>query len=295
MRRKTTPPQRTGHLVLVGGGEDKRGELRVLRRAVEVSRATTVTVIPTASDYPRERAEEYQRAFSALGVAEILVADVRTRGDADSAEVAELVRRARLVFFTGGDQVRLVETLAETRVLNEIWTAFRHGTCLAGTSAGAAAAGEVTIYHGDGAGHAKGTVQHSPGFGFIDGLVVDTHFDTRYRLARLAQFLCSGGGLRGVGLAEDTALVVQPGGLAEVVGSGVVSVVDAAEVETTNFDTATDDGLLTVTGLGLGFLAPGTVFDLTCWRVTALPGAPAVGEIHAPRRTKALHEGLRAE
>lgn len=295
MKRTTTPPQRPGALVLVGGSEDKRGEMQVLRHAVEVARATTVTVVPTASDYPWERADEYRRAFSALGVAEVLVADIRSRADAELAETAELARRPELVFFTGGDQVRLVEILAGTLFLDEVRAAFQRGTTLAGTSAGAAAAGEVTIFHGDGAGHAKGTVRHSPGFSFIDGLVVDTHFDTRCRLARLAQFLCSGGGLRGVGLAEDTALVVRPGGLAEVVGAGVVTVVDAAEVDASNYDTATEDGLLTVTGLDLGFLAPGTIFDLTRWRVAALPGPLDVSEVLTPGRTTSFHEGLRAE
>ena len=209
MKRTPTRPQRSGTLVLVGGNEDKRGEMQVLRHAVEVAGATTVTVVPTASDYPWERADEYRRAFSALGVAEVLVADIRSRADAELAETAELARRPQLVFFTGGDQVRLVEILAGTHFLDEVRAAFIRGTTLAGTSAGAAAAGEVTIFHGDGAGHAKGTVRHSPGLSFIDGLVVDTHFDTRCRLARLAQFLCSGGGLKGFGLAEDTALVVR--------------------------------------------------------------------------------------
>lgn len=295
MRRNTTRPQRTGTLVLVGGSEDKRGEMQVLRHAIEVACATTVTVVPTASDYPWERADEYRRAFSALGVAEVLVADIRSRADAELAETAELARRAGLVFFTGGDQVRLVETLAGTLFLDEVRAAFLRGTTLAGTSAGAAAAGEVTIFHGDGAGHAKGTVRHSPGFSFIDGLVIDTHFDTRCRLARLAQFLCSGGGLKGVGLAEDTALVVRPEGLAEVVGAGVVTVVDASEVDATNYDTATDDGLLTVTGLGVGFLAPGTTFDLVRWRVAALHELPPVRGVDIVGRTTALHEGLRAE
>jgi len=295
MRRRITPPQRAGALVLVGGSEDKRGEMRVLRHAVEVARATTVTVVPTASDFPRERVEEYRRAFSAVGVDEILVADIRTRADAEQVETVELARRPELVFFTGGDQVRLVDTLAGTLFLDEVRAAFGRGTTLAGTSAGAAAAGEVTIFHGDGAGHAKGTVRHSPGFAFIDGVVVDTHFDTRCRLSRLAQFLCSGGGLKGVGLAEDTALVVRPGGVAEVVGTGVVTVLDASEVDATNYDTAIEDGLLTVTGLGLGFLAPGTIFDLDRWRVAALPEPHTAHRMLRTGRTTSRHEGLRAE
>jgi cyanophycinase len=254
-----------------------------------------VTVVPTASDFPRERADEYRRAFSALGVAEVLVADIRSRGDAETAETAELARRADLVFFTGGDQVRLVQAMEGTLFLDEVRAAFQRGTTLAGTSAGAAAAGEVTIFHGDGLGHAKGTVQHSPGFAFIDGVVVDTHFDTRCRLPRLAQFLCSGGGLKGVGLAEDTALVVRPSGLAEVVGSGVVTVLDASEVDATNYDAATEDGLLTVTGLGLGFLAPGTVFSLDRWRVVSLPEPATARRIRPKGRTTWSHEGLRAE
>jgi cyanophycinase len=281
-----------GHLVLIGGAEDKRGEMLVLRRIVELSEARSVVVIPTASDEPRVRVEEYRAAFTTLGVAEVSVADARTRAAAGQPAALEAVQRADTVFFTGGDQVRLVRVLAGTPLLAEVWAALRRGVTVAGTSAGAAATGEVTIYHGDGAGHSKGSVRHTTGFGFVEGLVVDTHFDARGRLSRLAQFLCSGGGLRGVGLAENTAVVIAPTGLAEVVGSGVVTVVDASDVEASNYDSVAEEDLLTVTGLSVGFLAPGTVFDLERWRVAALPPPSA---IIIGGRSNELQKGLRAE
>lgn len=291
-KNRTAPSATTGPLVLIGGAEDKRGDMTVLRRVVAEAGAGTVLVVPTASDEPRLRAEEYRRAFAALGVAEVLVAEVRTRADAQRPEVVESVERAEAVFFTGGDQVRLVQTLERTRFLNRVRAAHQRGATLAGTSAGAAAAGEVTIYHGDGAGLLKGAVRHASGFGFVQDLVVDTHFDARGRLARLAQFLCTGGGLRGVGLDEDTALVVAADGSAEVVGAGTVTVLDASEVDFTNLDEVGEREPLTLTGLSLGLLAAGTRFDLERWRVAS--GPLAAGPMIAGR-THDTHDGLRPE
>jgi cyanophycinase len=294
-RTRTTPQRSTGPLVLIGGNEDKRGDMVVLRRVAALAGAGPVTVIPTASDYPRQRADEYRRAFADAGAAEVLVADVRDRTDAEQGEAVAMVRRAGAVFFTGGDQVRLVNALTGTPLLAEVWAAFRRGTALAGTSAGAAASGEVTIWSGDGDGFSQGAVRHSPGFGFLTGITVDTHFDTRSRLARLAQYLCSGASRRGLGLAEDTAVVVEPDGLAEVVGSGMVTLLDAWNVEHSNAHTAVPGELLTMTGLELGFLAPGSVFDLRLWRVAALPGPATEVATLILRRSDELHEGLRAE
>jgi cyanophycinase len=296
MKQKRTAPQcSTGVLALIGGSEDRRGEMAVLRRVATPGDPPTVTVIPTASDYPRERADEYRRAFSALGVPEVLVADVRSRADAAQPEAVAKVRRAGVVFFTGGDQVRLIQTLQGTPLLAEVWASFRRGATVAGTSAGAAAAGEVTIWSGDGAGFNQGAVRHCPGFGFIGGVTVDTHFDTRGRLARLAQYLCSGASRRGLGLAEDTAVIVHPGGLAEVVGSGMVTTLDAWNVEHSNAHTAAPGELLTITGLELGFVAPGTLFDLRLWRVVALPEPGVDADVLIGRERNELHDGLRAE
>ncbi len=289
---RTAPESGRGHLVLIGGAEDKRGAMTVLRHALGLNQGRSVVVIPTASDEPRQRADEYRRAFSALGASQVAVADVRNRTEAVNARVVAMVEAADLVFFTGGDQVRLVATLAGTPLEAAVRAALDNGATVAGTSAGAAAAGEITIYHGDGAGLVKGAVHHTPGFGFLPGLVVDTHFDMRERLPRLVQFLCSGGGLRGIGLAEDTAVSVTAEGLATVVGAAAVTVLDASDVEASNFDDLGERGILTATGLGLGFLAPGTVFDLDCWRVAGLPERL---DMAFPTRRDDLHEGLRAE
>jgi cyanophycinase len=276
--RLTAPYLNTGHLVLIGGAEDRRGDMTVLRRIVEIDAARSVVVIPSASSYGRDLADSYERAFSDLGVETVAVADVRYRDEADRDEFVAMVRAADVVFFTGGDQVKLVEVLDGSRVLQQIWSRFWRGATVAGTSAGAAAASDHMIYDGDGSGLNKGSVRTAPGFGFLEGITVDTHFIARGRIHRLAQYLSRGENKRGLGLSEDTAVLVAPGGRCEVLGASPVTVLEAAERATTNYDEVVEDELLTVDGLRLGFLAPGTQFDLRSWRVR--PGTSSTA-IHA--------------
>ena len=293
--RLTAPYLNTGHLVLIGGAEERRGDMMVLRRIVEIDGARSVVVIPSASGYPRDLAEMYQRAFSEIGVPSIAVADVRYRDEADRDEYVAMVRTADVVFFTGGDQVKLVEVLDGSRMLQQIWSRFWRGATVAGTSAGAAAASDQMIFDGDGSGLKKGSVRTARGFGFLEGITVDTHFIARGRIHRLAQLLSRGENSRGLGLAEDTAVLIAPGGLCEVIGASPVTVLEAADRATTNYDEVVDDELLTVDGLRLGFLAPGTRFNLRSWRVC--PGNTAGMPLarHALSMDGGGHDRLRNE
>jgi cyanophycinase len=135
---------------------------------------------------------------------------------------------------------------------------------------GAAAASDPMLYDGDGAGHRKGKVHLAPGFGFLPGITVDTHFVARGRIPRLAQALAAGSANRGIGLAEDTAIMVSPSGNFEVLGSGVVTVLES-DRSLSDYGDLPDEGLVTVDGLRLGFLAPGSVFNLRSWRISQLP------------------------
>jgi cyanophycinase len=284
-----------GHLALIGGDEDKRHDKLVLGHIVSLAPTARVAVIPTASTYPRERGEVYTRAFTGLGVAHVDVVDVRHREDGDRDDNVDLVRRADLIFFTGGDQVRLVSILHGTAVLEEVWRRFAGGATVAGTSAGAAAAGDPMIYDGDGRGLRKGAVRHGFGFGFLPGVVVDTHFMARMRVLRLAQFLSTGMARRGLGLAEDTAIVIAPGGDAEIVGRRAVTTLDAGASGRNNYHEITEDDLLTVEGMRLGFLAPGTHFDLHEWCVTRFPDRDHQTRVPLADSKEACHDRLRSE
>lgn len=268
---------RRGHLVLIGGAEERSGRMAVLRHVLGLHPGRRVAVIPAASEYPRELGDTYTRSFQDLGAQEVHILDVR--GDADVRDPEHLARAAAsdLIFFTGGDQVRLVEILRASPLLDLIRTRSREGATVAGTSAGAAAASDPMIFDGDYEGHRKGTVSHGEGFGFLPGVTVDTHFTERHRLPRLVQFLCSGLSRRGIGLGEDTALVLPPEGPGTVVGSGVVTTVEASALDFCSYPETTEGGLFGVEGLRIGFLPAGAQFDLQRWSVRAGEPEPAAG------------------
>lgn len=260
--------ERTGSLVLIGGREDRRRDRVVLRGVLDISGGGRVVVVPAASAYPRSVAAVYRKAFGALGAERVDIVDVRARREAEDGLGVEQVRAADVVFFTGGDQVQLTRVLEATPLMRAVRSRLRDGATVAGTSAGAAAVGEVMVFDGDGRGLVKGSVRVSAGLGLLPGrIIVDTHFMARGRLARLAQVLCADPTLRGLGLAEDTGVVVAPDGSARVVGSGQVTVLSAAGLEASTYGEVGRGEPLTMDGLRLGFLAPGASFDLGGWRV----------------------------
>jgi cyanophycinase len=263
-------------LILIGGAEDRKGDRAILKKVISFTGGRRVAVITTASDFPVDLGRDYHRAFISLGVQEVTLMDIRYREDADHHGHLSAVSKADVIFFTGGDQVQLLDVLEGTALAGRIRRRLHDGATVAGTSAGAAAAGEVTIYSGDGEGHLKGTVGHRKAFGFLPGVVVDTHFMERGRLARLAQYLSSGGLSQGIGLAEDTAAVVYPEGKFEVVGKGVVAALSAEGMAWSGYREAAAREPITVDGLRLSYLGPGSLFDLSRWGVLteALKGAP---------------------
>jgi cyanophycinase len=253
-----------GTLVLIGGNEDKDGERTVLREVVSVSRARRMAVIPSASDIPRRKADDYVQVFGDLGVDEVKVYDIRKPEEADRREYLEAVRDLDLAFFTGGDQVQLVSTLEGTRLIGEIRGAFERGMTVAGTSAGASALGDPMIYGEDDedTGFRKGALRWSSGFGLLEGVTIDSHFFKRRRLPRLVRFLSSGRSEVGIGLGEDTAVVARPDGSFHVIGNGVAAAVSAREMTFTSFDDIGPDEDVSSIGLGLSFFSTGTTFCL---------------------------------
>ena len=194
-----------GHLVLIGGNEDKVRNREILQRIVNINNVKNIAVIPTASRYyPRQLGDKYRSAFSKLGVKKIEILDIRSAKEADREENYEKIQASDCIFFTGGDQVRLVEILQNTKLLQVIKDEYQNGKTIAGTSAGAAAASNPMIFDGDEMGFLKGSVNHGEGFGFIENFTVDTHFITRGRISRLTQFLLRGYSNFGIGFAEDT-------------------------------------------------------------------------------------------
>lgn len=243
-----------GKLIIIGGSVDRGSftedaadlkrnlnffEKGILKRITLESTKHTLSkieVITTASMIPEEVGEEYIKAFAQLNVLDVHVLNIRTREEANSNENLERLKNADIVVFTGGDQLRLTSIFGGT--------AFHHLLCnkyqledfiISGTSAGAAASSNNMIYQGSShEAMVKGEVKITGGLGFINNVIIDTHFVQRGRIGRLL-YACSSNPMNlGIGLGEDTGLLITGGNNMEAIGSGLVMLVDATYMRDTN-------------------------------------------------------------
>lgn len=211
----------------------------ILKRIITESdkkTGSTVEVITTASQIPELVGEEYIEAFGQLMVTHIGVLDIRTREDAKKEEYLDRVRKADVVMFTGGDQLRLSSIFGGTeflRIMKDRY--YQENFVIAGTSAGAAAASTNMIYRGQSnKALIKGEVQITAGLGFIDSVIIDTHFVQRGRIGRLLYAVASNPGMLGIGLGEDAGLLITEGNTMEAIGSGLTILVNGRKMAETN-------------------------------------------------------------
>ena len=262
-----------GLLFLIGGAEDRNRDKIILKSMVDRTKAQQVAIVPTASSYPQDICRTYEDAFQDLGIRHTHCLDIRYPDEAEREEHLRTVERADLIFFGGGDQVKLVDTLLHTKLHSCIHDRFAAGNLhIAGTSAGAAAAGNPMLFHGNHDGLVKGSVEHSEGFGFVDGVTVDTHFSERGRIDRLSQFLLAGNCKKGIGLDEDTAIMVCPNDQFTVIGSGRVTVLNSAKVTGSNYNRIADGDPLRFNNMRFGSLAPGSMFSMRKWSIMSHTG-----------------------
>jgi cyanophycinase len=256
-----------GTLVLIGGAEDNSKEPSILSATLALCEAKRVVVCPSASRIGDEVGRDYRYIFMRMGAKSVDVIDPHDPKDADSPRNLDLLQKADLIFFSGGDQVKLVHLIRETQFLTIVRQRWLQGAIIAGTSAGAAAAGSPMIYDGNRRGFNKNAVHQELGFGLLYNVMVDTHFTKRRRLSRLAQAVASGICPFGIGLDEDSGIMVRGDGTFTVVGSSMVTVLDGRSMQYTNYAIVPDDSLITIAGLRVGFLAPGTSFNMATWSV----------------------------
>jgi len=260
--------KRSGQIYLIGGAEDRKGDQEVLKYLVSEMRPQQMVLIPTASAYPQEVDRCYTGTFLGLGINGVQCLDIRYRDEADRGENLAAIDRADLVYFGGGDQAKLVATLKHTRLFDRIKARFEARLLnIAGTSAGASAIGNPLFYDGDRKGFLKGSIKSSEGFGLIGDVAVDTHFSARNRLARLCQFLLSGHCTKGIGLDEDTAIMVYPDLHFRVIGSGMVAVVDSSEVTGSNYNDIEAGQKIRFNRMRVGYLTPGSRFSIKKWSI----------------------------
>lgn len=258
-----------GTLVAIGGAEDKTSERVVLSRVVSLASAPhpEVAVIATASGIPEQVLAAYESVFSQLGARRVHSLPVSTREEAACAETLRAIERSGIVFFTGGDQLRLTHMLGGSPLLIAIRQRLRSGAVIAGTSAGAMALCTTMIYNGNASDALrKGGVNMSSGLGFVDGLIVDTHFLERGRFTRLMEVGATNPEDLGVGLGEDAAVIVHPNGILEAAGPGHVILVDSRDLARSNVAELAIGEPVAVENMVMHALISGHGFDVAARR-----------------------------
>lgn len=271
-----------GKLIIIGGSVDKGSfsedqsdlpkklkffEQGILNRIIKESaknNLSRIEIITTASSIPEEVGEEYIKAFKQLNVLDTAVLNMKTREEANSSESVERLRKADVVMFTGGDQLRLSSIIGGTAFHHLLLDKYEEESfVISGTSAGAAASSNNMIYQGSSTGALlKGEVKITGGLGFINNVIIDTHFVQRGRIGRL-MYACASNPINlGIGLGEDTGLLITEGRKMEAVGSGLIILVDGTHMRDTNLTDVEMGEPVSIENLVVHVMSFGDTFDL---------------------------------
>ncbi len=254
-----------GHLLVIGGAEDKYNERRILKKFLELAggEKAEVLIVPVASDYPEFAADVYTQAFRNLGVANPRVLRATSRQDVVQADPNELLEGVTGIFITGGDQMRLVSLLGGTELAAKVRHMVREtSVVLAGTSAGAAGMSASMIVRGESMPHPhKNSVRLSPGLGFLKNIIIDQHFTERGRISRLITAVSYNPYNLGIGIDENTAIILNSEGVLEVFGAGSVTIVDGSKITYNEIAEVADTDAFSVCGVQMHILRDGLVYQ----------------------------------
>ncbi|GGG45384.1 cyanophycinase [Hymenobacter glacieicola] len=259
-----------GTLVALGGGDDDA--MLALLRDLLPEVGSPVEIITAASRDDTRSGRAYERALRELGCTGARHLRISEQHPADAPDTLRRLRRAGLVFFTGGDQERITDFLQETEFLGVLRERYQQEATfiIAGTSAGAAVMPEYMVVQGYGwRALRKGGTQTSAGLGLIAHLIIDQHFVERGRFGRLAHALLTHPTCLGVGLAEETGVIIRGGRYAEVFGDGVVTVVDGRDLQGSNLSQVRRGEPVSGQNLRVHLLVAGQHLDLASREVVA--------------------------
>jgi len=265
MRRGRASATHKGALIIIGGREDRTGERRVLGAVAErLGDDGKIVVCTVASAEPDSLWEEYESAFRALGVPHVYRLDVESREDAATPRAMRILEGATGVFFTGGDQLKITSQIGDTPLYSRVQEIFEAGGVIAGTSAGASAMSETMLVANDGEAsyRIKSALLMAPGLGLAQDMLIDQHFSERGRMARLIGAVSQNPRVLGVGIDEDTAIIVEHNRSFVVLGSGAVYIVDGSTTSYSNIGEEDSDRTLSSHGLTVHMLSQGDRFDL---------------------------------
>ena len=259
-----------GTLVVLGGGDDD--PLLARLAGMLPDRNAPIEVLTTASRrQPARTAAAYAHSWHQLGCPHVRHLQVDELHPADDPATLTRLRQAALVFMSGGDQERLTDFLLGTEFLALLRHRYQTeaGFIIAGTSAGASAVAEYMLVYGHGwRSLLGGGIDVKPGLGLLPGVLLDQHFAERGRYPRLLHAVLAQPDLLGVGLSEETGLIIRPGQSAEVFGDEAVVIIDAAHTTHNNLPGLPEDHVISGHGLQLHILVAGQQLNLTTRMVT---------------------------
>ncbi|MDF2437907.1 MAG: cyanophycinase [Bacteroidota bacterium] len=268
-----------GKLISVGGSEDKGTgidphfaqhthlnffEFGILKRILSEMRGidSYIEVITTASQIPEEVGENYIQAFGKLGCRNVGILHIKKREDALNQEYLERIKKADGVMFTGGNQLRLSMIFGGTEFLKILIKRYNEENfVIAGTSAGAMAMSNTMIYQGSSTGALlKGEVKITTGLALLKNVIIDTHFVTRGRFGRLTQAVAGNPGCIGIGLGEDTGVLITNGNIMEAIGSGLVLIFDGHDIKHSNIADIEEGQPLSIEHMVVHIMAKGNYY-----------------------------------
>ena len=254
-----------GCLFMIGGGEDRdpAGQRLILREIARHLNGGKLVLATVASRQPLGYLQDYRNAFADLGIGELAHLHVGDRSEAGDLDKVQALDDAAGVFFSGGDQLRITSQIGDSGIEAKVRSLYERGGVVAGTSAGAAAMSENMLVRGSSSvSHRIGDVQMAPGLGLIHDVIVDQHFAERGRFGRLMGAVALNPRELGLGIDEDTAVMVE-GDSFEVVGRGAVYVVDGDSMTYNNIEEDRMDRVLSMHNMTVHILGHGDRFDLT--------------------------------
>lgn len=249
-------------LIIIGGAEDKEGSKTILKEVCnEINKEKDLLLVLTvASEVPKLIGKDYLKVFKSLKINNIKILDIRTREEANINENIELIKKSKLIFFTGGDQLRITSILGGTGVSDAI--SKMEGKIIVGTSAGASVMSETMILGGiDKESPKKNIINMCPGLGFLENVVIDQHFAQRGRIGRLLTAVAENPGILGIGIDENTAIIVRESWI-KVIGDGSVYILDGDKINHTNISEQDMDKVLSIFNIKLHVLISGNSFNL---------------------------------
>ncbi len=257
-----------GSLLIVGGHEDKTGE-RVILRAVakKVGKSGKVVVATLASEQPKQIFEEYEAALRGIGMRHVRHLTIESREEAMQPSKLSVLADADAVYFTGGDQLKITSQIGDTPIYRRVCEIFDSGGLIAGSSAGASVMSETMMVSGEGDSTYKieSLLKLAPGFGLLRGVLVDQHFSQRGRIGRLLGAIAQNPRMLGIGLDEDSAILVQRSRF-QVLGSNAVHVLDGSRITFSNLTESEPETSLCIYGVRLHVLNQSDSFDLKARR-----------------------------